>query len=109
MGVEEGFVSGDAGGLSVLKGDFSVEGHGAFPDDPWEAGGDAFEEGAVEPECFGFEDAPCGFDACVAEGLDSCAGVCGVGVETGDDDAFDAGLDDGLGARGGSSVGGAGF
>ncbi len=104
-----GGVAGDAGGLSVLEGDFSVEGHRAFPDDPREAGGDAFKESAIEPECFAFEDAPCGFDTCVAEDLDSCAGMGGVGVEAGDDDAFDAGLEDGLGARGGSSAGGAGF
>ncbi len=109
MGVEEGFVAGDSGGLSVLEGDFSIERHGAFPDDPRDAGGDAFEEGSVEPESIGFENAPNGFDACIAEDPYSGAGVGGVGVEASDNDAFDARTDDGLGAGWGTAVGGTGF
>ncbi len=109
MGVEEGFVAGYSGGLSVLEGDFSIECHGAFPDDPRDAGGDAFEEGAIEPESVGFENAPNGFDACIAEDLYSGAGVGRVGVEAGDNNAFDSRTDDGLGARRGPAVGGTGF
>lgn len=58
-----------------MEGDFSVEGHRTFPDDPWQAGGNPFEEGAIDPECFGFKDAPCGLDLRIAKDLDALAGV----------------------------------
>ncbi len=63
VGIEVRGLAGDASGVSVLEGDFSVEGHRALPDDPRDAGGYAFEEGAIQPQGTGFVDTPDGFDA----------------------------------------------
>ena len=83
-------VASDASGASVLEGYFSVERHGTLPDDPREACGDAFKEGAIEPEGVGFVDAPNGLNLGVAQPLNSCAGMDRVGVEAGNHDTLDA-------------------
>ena len=103
-----GFV-GDPLRFAGRASDASVKALSGFGDDVGEAGGDPFAEGADELAAFFEHDAAGDLDALAQEEFFGAALVQGVGVAGAEDDAGEAGLDQGVGARGGSAVGAAGF
>lgn len=95
--------------VAVGAGEFAVEGKGGFADDPGFSGGDPVVERTVEGGGFPGEDAGGDGDAFFSEEAVGPAGVGGVGVGGADDDAGDAGREDGVGAGRGAAVCAAGF
>ncbi len=109
VGIEAGGRAGEPGALRGEAEDAGIEGEGALGDDEGEAGEDPLVEGAIERCGFGGEDARDDLDAGGAEELEAAARVGGIGIGGGDDDAGEAGGDDGIDAGRGAAMGGAGL
>jgi hypothetical protein len=107
VGIEAGGCAGEPGAFRGEAEDAGIEGEGAFGNDEGEAGEDPLVEGSVEGCGFRGEDAWDDLDAGGTEELKAAARVGGIGIGGGDDDAGEAGGDDGIDAGRGAAMGGA--
>jgi len=91
------------------RGDSPVQGLGPLGDDPRQAGGRAFDEWCVELGGVLLAETDVDVDVRAAQVVDAAAGNAGVGVDHGDVDLGDPGVDDRVGAGGRLGVVAAGF
>lgn len=109
MGVGAGGGAGDPLGLTARGGDATVEGHGGLEGDEGGTADDPMVEGLVEAGGGVALRTEANLEARAAQQFETASGVAGVGVGGGDDDALEAGGDEGVGAGGGTAVSGTGF
>ena len=104
-----GFGAGDpvnlaGSSLGWRRCDAAIGGDGCFERDQGAAGLDPMGEGVVEFAGFEFADAEGDFDAGGAEAADTGTRNLGIGIDSGGDDAVNAGIDEGVGAGAGAAM-----